>query len=362
MSKETMQKKLSYIEEKKTAEMLLRKEAECQAFVVQHGHIRPPRVARIDRRVYSVLEGKIYRQVQQGTYNFMNAIHDHALHFFGTAYLEEEEKKPFDQRNIAIQWMHSYVDHKQELERQGKKAEIEGQVGVAAAWFRFAFDLFTIRDNSKLKTHLKKRLIVKDSFQSARYELLVASVCITAGFDIDFEDETDNSCLHPEFIATDRYSPAKIAVEAKSRHRRGVQGFVGGAYVPLGAKVNIRDMVLDGYKKYSDFPLYVFVDVNLPPVSDHNLWQSWMKEIDATMADLDAEGYADPCPANIVFFTNDPSHYLGTELIGNESDQLWIKYFESKAPRVRHPESDICSRLMKAYEQRSSPPENFAEE
>lgn len=129
-------------------------------------------------------------QTQEGPYNFMNAIHDHALHFFGSDYLDKEEKKPFDQRNTAVQWMLSYLDHKQELEQQGKNTEIEGQVGVATAWFRFCYDLYTIRDNSKLERRLKERLLSNRSFQSARYELLVAAICITAGFDIDFEDET----------------------------------------------------------------------------------------------------------------------------------------------------------------------------
>ncbi len=255
--------------------------------------------------------------------------------------------------------MHSYVDRVEELERQGKSAEIEGQVGVATAWFRFAYDLFTVRDNAKVERHLKKRLLLNSEFQGARYELWIAAICITAGFDLDFEDETDNSQGHTEFIATDQYSPAKIVVEAKSRHRRGVQGFAGGADVKPGDKVDIRGIVLDGYKKSSTFPLYLFVDVNLPPVAEIDMWQRWMREIDVTMSDLAAEGYTDPCPANIVFFTNDPSHYVDMRRIGNDSDQLWMNYFEAITPRVGHPETDICARLMKAWEQRRSPPENF---
>ena len=355
-------KRLSNSKVKEIEETLRKQEAKREAFIERYGHVRPPQAARIDGRIYTVLEGGIYRQTQEGPYNFVNSLHDHTLHFFGIAYLEEQEKKPLNQRNPAIQWMHSYIDYKEELEQQGKKAEIEGQVGVAAAWIRFAYDLFTIRDNSKLEKRLKKRLLDNHSFQGARYELLVAAVCITAGFDIDFENETDNSSRHPEFTATDRYSPAKIAVEAKSRHRRGVQGFAKGAYVTPGDKVDIRDIVLDAYQKSDAFPLYVFVDVNLPPVKDIHIWQKWMDEINSTMSDLAAEGYADPCPSNIVLFTNDPSHYVGTERIGNDSDRLWIKYFEAKTPRIRHPETDVCGRFMKAYEQRRSPPENFTRE
>lgn len=347
---------------KEVVEIFGKQEAARQAFTEQYGHARPPEGVRVGGKVYTILEGGIYGQTQKGPYNFLNVIHDHALHFFGTAYLEQEERKPFNQRNTAIQWMHSYVDHLQQLERQGMNVENDGHVGVGAAWFRFAYDLFTIRDNAKVERRLKERLLVNRSFQGARHELWVASICITAGFDLDFEDETDTSNRHPEFIATDRHSPAKIAVEAKSRHRRGVQGFAEGRQVKSLNKIDkigIRGIVLDGYKKSKTFPLYLFVDVNLPPVEGTDVWQRWMQEIDVTMSDLAAEGYAEPCPANIVFFSNDPSHYVGTGRIGNDSDRLWMRYFEAKNPRVCHPGTDICGRIMKAYEQRRSPPENF---
>ena len=177
------------------------------------------------------------------------------------------------------------------------------QIGGGAAWFRFAYDLFTIRDNAKLQDVLRKRLLTGKDFQGARHELWVAALCVVAGFDLTFEDETDNTRGHPEFIATDRFSPAKIAVEAKSRHRRGVKGFKGGVDRNPGESVDVRGLVLDAYSKSKDLPLYVFVDVNLPPVADEETWNQWLGEIDTTMSDLQAEGYADPCPANIVFFT-----------------------------------------------------------
>jgi len=149
------------------------------------------------------------------------------------------------------------------------------------------------------------RLLDPRSFQAARHELKVAAIFLVAGFDLQFEDEQDTSRRHPEFVAIDRLSPARVAVEVKSRHRRGVQGFAGGRDPQPGDHVDIRQPVLEAYGKTSDLPYYVFVDTNLPPVADEGVWQRWMQEIHLSMEDLAAEGYASPCPANIVTFSND---------------------------------------------------------
>ena len=64
-----------------------------------------------------------------------------------------------------------------------------------------------------------------DQFQGVRYELFVAATCIRAGFDIAYEDETDKTKKHPEFVATHRLTGQKISVEAKRRHRQDILGF-----------------------------------------------------------------------------------------------------------------------------------------
>lgn len=257
--------------------------------------------------------------------------------------------------------MHTYVSHRERVLREKNPDPRASQIGSGATWFRLAYDLFTISDNSTLERRLKTRLLDPRSFQAARHELKVAAMCVVAGFTLEFEDEQDNSRRHPEFIAVDRFSPARIAVEVKSRHRRGVQGFDGGRDIGAGDHVNIRAPLLEAYKKDTDFPFYVFIDTNLPPVQDESIWSGWMAEIRDTMLDLDAEGYADPCPANAIFFSNDPSHYLAENQIGNDSDRLWITYYTAKTPRIPHPDQDIVSRLMKAHEQRLCPPADLNE-
>jgi hypothetical protein len=335
------------------------KEAKERSFTAKYGKARPPMSVMMGDKRMIVIGGSIYKQTRDGPYNFMNAIHDNGLEFFGIPYMEVEEAKPFEERHPALQWMHTFVDHSQRLEREGKEAPRAGQIGAGAAWFRFAYDIFTIRDNAKLEARLKKRLLDSKDFQGARHELAVAAMCIAAGFDLEFEDETDNTQGHPEFIATDRVSKARIAVEAKSRHRRGIKGFAGGRDMNPGDKVDVRGLVLDAFRKAGPLPLYVFIDVNLPPVANEATWERWMLELHQTMVDLQAEGYGDSYPANGIYFTNDPSHYLCDQPVGNDSDKIWIKHYEADTPRLAHPAPDMTERFVSAFTQRIAPPADF---
>jgi hypothetical protein len=338
----------------KAKEIFRQKDEKRKKFVEQFGHIRVPQMIKMPGGAVILIGGSMYKQTRPGNYNFVNAVYDHALDFFGVPYLEEQEKKPLHLRHPALQWMYNWVEQSQANEAT--------RTGAAAAWIRFAYDLYTIRDNANLEKIMKDRLLDFERFQGARHELWTAALFIAANFEINFENETDNLKKHPEFVAIDRETSVKIAVEAKSRHRRGVKGFSGGSQKPPGEEVGVRGLVVDAFQKESDLPLYVVVDVNLPPQSLDYRLESWYQELDNMMEDLSLEGYADPCPANAILFHNDPSHYLINEQTGSESDALWIKDYFLKNPRTPNKfMSIIHDRILKAFHQRLTPPAEIPE-
>ena len=340
--------------------MFAAREKREREFIEQHGYARPPMAVKaFGNKMMVAIGGSLYQQTREGDYTFLHAIHDHALHFFGVPMLEAEEAKPIDERHPALQWMNAYVHHSNKLHAEGNTDPRASQIGAGAAWYRFAYDLYTIQDNAKLEAVLKKRLLNPDSFQGARHELWVAALSVAAGFELQFEDETDNSKTHPEFVGTDKFSSTRIAVEAKSRRRKGAYGFAGGKDVPPGESVDIRQLVLDAYKKKTGLPFYIFIDVNLPPAPDEATYERWILEIDKTMWDLEQEGYGTPATENVIFFSNDPSHYLRDEQIGNDSDRLWLKHYLSNEPRVPHPDPDVLERFKKSHSQRLAPPRDF---
>lgn len=331
-----------------------------QDHIARFGHARRPVALRIGDKTFIAVGGSIYKQTRAGPYNFITAMHDHALLLFGDERLALEESKPINERHPALQWMHTFIEHRETLAATGNTDPRAEQIGAGAAWIRFAYDLYTVRDNVRLEQIMKRRLLTPDSFQGARHELFVAALWITAGFHIDFEDETDNTRGHPEFIATDTLTRCRVAVEAKSRRRRGAHGFTGGRDIAPGETANIRGIVVDAFQKKTDVPLYAFIDVNLPP-ADEETYQRWLEEIDSTLLDLEAEGYMEACPANVTFFCNDPSHYVIGGQIGNAADQTWITHYVAETPRVPHPTDDeatpdITRRLMDSFGKRLVPP------
>lgn len=334
-------------------EMVRREEAKRREYISKYGHVRNPVGFDMNGRKLVRIGNTIFRQEHEGPYNVANAIHDYALWFFGEERLEVEEAKSFEERHPAIQWLHAHCE-------MGQREGYDHQSGNAAAWHRFCYDLYTISDNAKLENDLRRKLLNNKDFQAARYELKVAALCATAGLDLQFEDERDPSSRHPEFFGVDRVSGVRIAVEAKSRHRKDVLGFTGGAAAKIGNEMGFRNCLLDAYGKEPNAPFYVFVDCNLPPASKDTM-ERWERELHQFMADLDAEGYASPCPANAVFFTNDPSHYVGDQGIGTQDDVLWVRQYTATEPRIAHPELDIVERLLIAHAQRVASPTDFSE-
>jgi hypothetical protein len=223
------------------------------------------------------------------------------------------------------------------------------QRGAGAAWLRFAFDLYTISDNAELQAILRRRLLSPTDFQAARYELKIAALWIAAGFTLEFENERNVRTTHPEFVAVDRFSDLRVAVEVKSRHRPGIQGF-GSAETAVAPRPNVRTQLMAAYRKQVDLPLYVFIELNLPPAT-HDERNDWVEEIYQTIADMDDEGYHSPSPANLVVFTNDPSHYSLRERIDSETHNLWWLPHQFQAPRVPHPAIDLRERIEKAFRQ-----------
>ena len=127
--------------------------------------------------------------------------------------------------------------------------------GAVSAYNRLAYNLYLIAHNGKdIQTRLIARLKNKDNFQGAFFETQVAAWLIKAGFELEFEDESDRTSKHCEFTATYTATGERYSVEAKSRQIESTNS----SRPKVGRKL---DQALE---KEANHKRLIFLDLNKP--------------------------------------------------------------------------------------------------
>ena len=241
---------------------------------------------------------------------FPDFLTDYLKAVLGSDWGNMELRKPLEQRHQIMKWYHATYQY--QLKRQPDADGICRAVpnGPFAAYLLLAYDLYVLRDHKPLQEQVIKRLKMPDQFQGARHELFAAATCIRGGFDIEFEDETDSTRKHPEFTATHGVTGQKIAVEAKSRHRRGVLDYVGSGRLDASVRLDVTPLINKAIKKNNGHPLVIFVDVNLPLSAARSLFakqaasDEFKKMLEKVQNDLRGRDLF-----NLIVFTNHPHHF-----------------------------------------------------
>ncbi len=273
----------------------------------------------------------------------------------------EESAKPEEERHSVVTWLEGVFN--QLAEQAKEKQEQKPQVlwvkpsGYMKSCVDLAYDIYTLRHHSVLQDRLIERLKIRDQFQGARYEAFVAATMIRAGFDIKFEDEADRSRKHPEFIATDKATGEKMAVEAKSRHRKGVLGQPGQQQAETDLSLRVRPLINKALEKKTDYPYVIFLDINMPPHEGHIEERPWFQQFKHTVSQTHVpDGKKDEFAA--IIFTNIPSHYDATFAPAPKGDVLTVGSGKPKKP-VSEP--SVLLRIHQAASQFGQIPRTFEE-
>ena len=250
---------------------------------------------------------------------------------FGIKWYDEQLHRPTAEQLPVTRW-HA---HLRELERKVPKNE-SGLREVALdgplrCLISLAYDLFLIEHHQSFSPDLIQRLRDPGTFQSARHEASVAAIMIRAGFRLEWEDESDNSHKHPEFIATELATGLTVAVEAKSIHRAGVFGNKQGHAPPTLDDVcprkqaeRVCTMVQQALPKSKGLPFLIFVDLNLEANVAYKVATEWGPHFHDILPQVDT-GY-DPCGVkegfihNLLMVTNFAAQYDAPGIPTEEPD------------------------------------------
>jgi hypothetical protein len=285
------------------------------------------------------------------------------------AWYEAQLLRELEFRHPVALWYWSLCDFQQRNRTFNAEGHFEGVPdGPSMAFVILAYDLYILEHHSSLQVVMLKRLLRDDSFQGARYELTVAATMIRAGFDLEMEDETDQSRKHPEFIAIHRKFGTRIAVEAKSKHRRGVLGYAAGKHPPsvesasphkLAAEV--CGLVEQALPKTQGLPIYVFVDLNLPADVAWAVAPKWGEEFSAILPQIDSgydgNGFVVGYRLNLLIVTNFSHHY--GEVSESKNDPLVYLHFPDHRGCMFPDASIFVDQVENALQQHGKIPKYF---
>jgi hypothetical protein len=255
---------------------------------------------------------------------------------FGPGWYQSERAKAAQYRHPIVRWYEAFCALGEGLEKNEKGMYEAEPDGPTMAYLTLAYDIFVVGDNAKLEAELLRRLREPNDFSGARYELAVAATMIRAGFRIEFEDETDSTRKHPEFVAVQLSTNDRVAVEAKARRRRGVMGWVGPRPDPRTIRLSIDALLRSAAEKSADLPLIVFVDANMPPDMANEEVARWVSELNESLPRV-AHGFNElgvhvGAPFCVLALTNWPFDYVAP----GEPPPKSIGYISEPMP-ARHP-------------------------
>lgn len=333
-----------------------------KAFELNHGKGKPIITTEFKDWRFVAVGNELHYGKKDKTKYFTDFLGNYVRSKLGTDWGNAEIAKPYEERHQTLKWYDSMCHFQMKQKPQEDGTYRASANGSMLSWYRLAYDLYLIKHNAELQEEILNRIRNKQQFQGARFELCTAASMIVAGFEINYEDETDSSRKHAEFIAT-HPSGLQIAVEAKSRHRNGVLEFK----VPLDSsgddqtpRVAVERLIRKALAKDPDYPYFIFIDVNLPYLDENPQGNPWFKEMDETVKKLCHEWEPEKFPTNAIFFCNDPT-YQEPEKVP-QGNNFWC--YEVPIERPKHPLPDpvIIRHVTQAIIKRTNIPNKYPED
>lgn len=155
---------------------------------------------------------------------FSDFLVDYIKKTLGEEWGNAEIAKPLEERHPVLLW-YDHFCRLQAAIQQKKSGILSGPMtGAVCCYLGLAYSLYLLKHNVELQSRLVARLKDIKQFQGAYYELLVANSLLRAGFELELEDEVDDTAKHCEFSARSKATGTLYWVEAKMRSVQGVLG------------------------------------------------------------------------------------------------------------------------------------------
>lgn len=256
-----------------------------------------------------------HRLFQGAWPTFHDFLYNYILDVLGRDWFEAQAQLEHEERHPVIHWHERFLLASKAADLAPDETQQTPMTGAISAFLTLAYDLYTLEHNNdqtrtpQLRKSLIGRLKCQDQFIGVRYEIRVAAMLLRAGFELEWEDETDRRTKHVEYTATYPRTGRSFGVECKIRNQDGAKQ----ANRHLG---KFAGLVSDALKKATPHDRLMFVDLNTQaypyvPGGPHD----WRTIGINTLRKFEAQPKAAPLPPAVVFITNYPDHHhLDTQI------------------------------------------------
>jgi hypothetical protein len=240
--------------------------------------------------------GRLYYSKNWKT--FHDFLNDYIKTVLGGEWGNGELKKPQSERHPILVWYETGTRYMNQFIKEQRKVHSAPYTGALAAYYGLAYNLYLLAHNVKVQEILIKRLKDKQQFYGAYYETFVAGALIRAGFDIEFEDETDPKTSHCELTATFRKTGKKFSVEAKMRGANKASPDVG-------------NQLYGALRKLAAHTRVIFIEANVSIGAGGQKALDTCREVLNSMRSREGKLTVDeqPAPPAYVVVTNNPHEY-----------------------------------------------------
>lgn len=250
-----------------------------------------------------------HRLFQGAWPTFHDFLYSYIFDVLGRDWFEAQTHLEQNERHPVIEWHERLLAASKASNLTPGEKRQTPMTGAISAFLTLAYDLYTLEHNNdqthtpELRKLLIGRLKNQDQFVGVRYEIRVAAMLLRAGFELEWEDETDRRSKHVEYTATYPCTGKAFGVECKIRNQDASKK----ANQHLG---KFAGLVSDALWKTTPHDRLIFVDLNTqacPYVpGGPNDWRTI--SINA-LRKFEGQPKAATLPPAVVFITNYPDHH-----------------------------------------------------
>jgi hypothetical protein len=244
--------------------------------------------------------------------------HDFLCHYLidqlGRDWFKNEQTKPRVERHPIVRWYDKAIADSDPFAKKVGDVVIAPMTGAQRAFLNLAYNIYLIAHHAEPKE--SKSLLASflgklksersDDFIGKLFETYAAAAFLKAGFSIAYEDETDGSTSHVEFVATYPRSGKKLSVEVKSRNRSMNED----GPIDEPKRLRVINKLNRALTKKTDYTRVVMIEINVPDVVTVPKLDGWPRAALAQVRQAERTNAPDGTekPSAYVLVTNHAFH------------------------------------------------------